>query len=293
MIAIIVNPRAGGASSRQAEARVREASAWLTASGLSGQIFVTEARGHAHELATGAVARRDELVIAWGGDGTVNEVASALVETGMRLAIIPAGSGNGLARDLRIPSAAAAALEQARAGRVRAIDAGQVDGRWFFSIAGIGFDARVAELFDSESGPRRGMRAYARLTARELVRYRARDYRIDGRTVRRAFLVTFANASQFGNGARIAPDAQLDDGLLDLVVVEERSRLATIANVPRLFTGGVARIRGVSISRIRAATVQADEPMTVHVDGEPVPGGTKVSVVVRSGVLRVVARDGA
>lgn len=291
MLAIIINPRSGGASIRLADARARQASAWLAASGLRGQVFVTAARGHAHDLARAAVARRDDLVIAWGGDGTVNEVASALVETKTPLAIVPAGSGNGLARDLRVPTQPHAALEHARSAHVRAIDAGQLGDRWFFSVAGVGFDARVAEVFDAEAGPRRGLRAYARLTARELIRYQAGDYRIDGRPVRRAFLLTFANASQFGNGARIAPDARLDDGFLDMVVFEERSRIATIATVPKLFTGGIARVAGVSITRVTNAIVQSDGVMRVHIDGEPARAGVEIGVTVRRRVLRVVARE--
>lgn len=291
MIAIIINPRSGGASLRDAEARAREAAAWLDASQRRGQVFVTEGRGHARDLAALAVARSDELVIAWGGDGTINEVASALTTTAIPLAIVPAGSGNGLARDLKIPMESRAALEHARSSQVRAIDAGRLNGRWFFCVAGVGFDARVAEAFDGESGGPRGLRSYVRLTARELFRYRAGDYRIDERNVRRAFLITFANASQFGNGARIAPGARLDDGLLDMVVFEERSRLATIANLPKLFTGRIAQVSGVTISRVREAVVKADEPMAVHVDGEPASGGTEISVLVEQKVLKVVARE--
>lgn len=293
MISIILNPRSGGASLRKAHARAEEASAWLDAGKLRGQVFVTEARGHARDLAAQSVARGDDLVVAWGGDGTVNEVASALARTAVPLAIVPAGSGNGLARDLRIPLASHAALEHARSSHVRSIDAGQLNGRWFFCAAGLGFDARVADVFDREAGGTRGLRSYVRLTARELFRYGAGDYRIGERTVQRAFLITFANASQFGNGARIAPDASLDDGLLDMVVFEERSRLTTIANVPKLFTGRIVDVPGVTIRRISETVVNADAPMAVHVDGEPAQGGSEIRVKVEQRVLKVVAREGA
>jgi YegS/Rv2252/BmrU family lipid kinase len=266
------------------------ASAWLTASGALGQVFVTTQRGHGLELARAAVERRDALVIAWGGDGTVNEVASALVGTSVPLALVPAGSGNGLARDLGIPMEPRAALEYARARCVRAIDAGQLGGRYFFTVAGIGFDARVAAEFDRQAGGQRGFRTYVRVTARELRRYQAADYRIDGTAVCRAFLITFANASQFGNGARIAPGARLDDGLLDMVVFQERSRLATIVNLPRLFTGRIRQVPGVSITQAREAVVHADAPITFHVDGEPASGGCSVRAVVQPGALCVVAR---
>lgn len=292
MITIIINPRAGGASSVEAHARARLASAWLARAGIGGDVFVTTSRGHAHELARRAVARGDRTVVAWGGDGTVNEVGAALVESATALAIVPAGSGNGLARDLAVPFDPHDALDCVRSSLVRTIDAGQVNGRWFFCVAGAGFDACVAAAFDRDAGTRRGFISYARLTARELLRYRAADYRIDGRSIHRAFLITFANASQFGNGARIAPDARLDDGELEMVVFAERSRLTTIVNLPRLFTGKISRVPGVSITRVREAVVVADEPMTVHVDGEPLAGVSEIRVNARRGVLRVVAREG-
>jgi YegS/Rv2252/BmrU family lipid kinase len=231
------------------------------------------------------------MIVAWGGDGTVNEVASALVRTATALAIVPSGSGNGLARALGISRDPARAIRDAAGAVARVIDAGQCESRWFFSIAGIGFDAHVADCFDRAKTGRRGVSTYARITVRELLTYRPSSYRINGQpTTRAALLVTVANSSQFGNGATIAPRARLDDGLLDVVIFEETSRLATMLSMPRLFTGGVERVRGISSRQMARVTVEAAHAMTYHLDGEPRRGGQRLDFAIVPAVLRVSVR---
>jgi YegS/Rv2252/BmrU family lipid kinase len=287
MVSIIINPISGGATIAQGAQRAEHAAAALDRAGERGDVLLTERRGHGHELAQAARRRGDRLVIAWGGDGTVNEIASALVGGPTVLGIVPSGSGNGLARELHLPSKSSNALAAALHGTPRPVDAGELGGRLFFSVAGVGFDAHVAAAFDREAGPRRGFSSYVRLTTRELWRYRCAQYRVDGADAVSALLLTFANSAQFGNGARIAPDAQIDDGLLDLVIFEERSRLTTVRHLPKLFTGGVARVRGVTIRRVREAVVESELPMTFHVDGEPVRGGTRLEARVHPGAVKV------
>src|SRR6185369_6440673 len=168
---------------------------------------------------------------------------------------------------------------------------GEIGGRFFVNIAGIGVDAYVASRFSLAR--RRGFLGYVGITARALVTYVPTQYRITsgGTTVNtRAILVTIANSAQFGNGARIAPGARVDDGLLDLVMVQERFRLVTLGQLPRLFNGTVDRIRGCTIQKIREVTVEADQPMTFHVDGEPVVGGTRLAARVHPGALQVAVR---
>ncbi|HUR34661.1 MAG TPA: diacylglycerol kinase family protein [Vicinamibacterales bacterium] len=289
MLSIIINPVSGGATPAEAEHRARIASAQLVASGQQGEVVLTARRGHGRELAQSAVREGHRLVIAWGGDGTVNEIASALIGTGTALGIVPAGSGNGLARELGVPRAAPAAIAAALAATPRRVDAGELGGRWFFSIAGVGFDAHVADAFDRDLTGRRGLSTYARITARELWRYRPGIVRIDGAAAISPLLIAFANSAQFGNGARIAPGARIDDGLLDLVVFEERSRLATMLELPRLFTGGAGRVRGLTIRQVTGAVVESDMPMVFHVDGEPVAGSTRLVARVHPGALLVCA----
>ena len=252
---------------------------------------MTERKGHARELAAGAVARGARLVVAWGGDGTVNEVASALAFGSTSLAIVPSGSGNGLARALGIGRRPERAMRNALAAAPRPIDVGELGGRLFFSMAGVGFDAHVASCFDRESAGRRGFSGYLLIAARELVSFRPSWYRVGGADTPplQALLVTLANSSQFGNGARIAPGALIDDGLLDLVMIEERSRFGTVCQMPRLFNGTVSRIPGCTIDRVRDLTIEADTPMTFHVDGEPIEGGTRLDARVHHHALRICA----
>jgi YegS/Rv2252/BmrU family lipid kinase len=291
-IAVIINPIAGGGSAESGADRARLAGDVLTSLGEEAEVIVTERRGHARDLAEAAVSRGARLVFAWGGDGTVNEVASVLMRKGIPLGIVPSGSGNGLARALRIPAQPDRAIAEALNVTPRAIDAGELGGRPFFTVAGIGLDAHVATCFDQDDLGRRGLGTYARIVARELLTYRPRSYRVDrnGHRVEvSALLIAMANSPQFGNGACIAPDARVDDGRLDVVVVEERSRIATLCAVPRLFTGGIARVRGVSIRQVEHAVVECDTPMSFHVDGEPVQGGIRLEARVLPGVLRVCA----
>ena len=279
MTAVIINPIAGGARPEAARARAELAASVLEAAREAGEVFVTERKGHARELARAALAGGARLVIAWGGDGTVNEVGAVLAFGPTPLGIVPAGSGNGLAADLRLNRRPERALADALDSAPRAIDAGELGGRLFFATAGIGFDAHVASYFDREPGGRRGFSTYLRIAIRELRGYQPPTYRVhvDGNaSERRALLVTFANASQFGNGARIAPGARLDDGALDLVVFEEVSRFRTVCAVPRLLAGRIGGVRGWSVERIERAVVECERPMAFHVDGEAVEGGTRL-----------------
>lgn len=265
----------------------------LLASRQDGEVVVTDRKGHARELAAAAVARGARLLVAWGGDGTINEVGSALVFREIPLAIVPAGSGNGLAADLGISRNPRTALTEALHAPPRAIDAGEIGGRMFFGIAGVGFDAHIASCFDRDAGQRRGFSTYLSISARELLTYRLSTYRVGaGGAVRerRALLVTIANASQFGNGVRIAPRARVDDGLLDLAVFEELSRFRTFCALPRLFAGRAEGLRGLSIDQIEQATVESDRPMTYHVDGEPIQGGIRLEARVHPGALKVCVR---
>jgi len=268
----------------------REAAA---AARVDPNVQVTERVGHARELAAAAASAGARLVIAWGGDGTISEVASALIGSNAALGIVPAGSGNGLARELGIARRPAAAIKDAVRATPAPIDVGDVDGRYFVNTAGIGFDAHVASQFATAS--RRGFLGYANITARALTSYVPLEYRIaiDGGAAQivRAVLVTIANSAQFGNGARIAPGARVDDGELDLVTFEERSRFRTVCALPRLFNGTAHQIAGCTTTRLHEVTISADAPLTFHVDGEPVSGGTTLRARVHPRALRVaVAR---
>jgi diacylglycerol kinase (ATP) len=288
---IIINPIAGGASPREARAREQLARAIVDPGGAPVEVLLTEGVGHARGLAKAAVQRGARLVLAWGGDGTINEVASALAFDEVPLGIVPAGSGNGLARELGIDPRPERAIADALQAVPRPMDLGEIDGHLFANMAGVGFDAHIAAQFATAT--RRGFVGYARITARALTSYVPKHYTVTiggVETTHRAVLVTIANSAQFGNNARIAPNARVDDGELDLVVFEERSRFATVSQMPRLFNSTVERAPGCTIRRITEATIESELPMTFHVDGEPVSGGTKLRARIHPGALMVAVR---
>jgi diacylglycerol kinase (ATP) len=293
-VTVIVNPISGtGRRSGAGRERAEHAAAALLTRGRTSEVFVTERRGHAHELAAAARARGARLIFVWGGDGTVNEVASALAYSDVVLAIMPAGSGNGLARELGIPRDPAGAVGASLTGHARLIDAGELGGHLFFNVAGYGLDARVAHLFSAPgAGRRRGLRQYLRLAARELLAYEPYDCTVsaDGvATETRALIVAIANARQYGNGALVAPRARLDDGRLDLVVIRDRSPWVALAQAPLLFAGQLARVPGVTMTRVIDLEIRAKGSMLYHVDGETHTADGSVRGRVRPGALRVLS----
>jgi diacylglycerol kinase (ATP) len=291
LITIIINPVAGRRA-RPVGERVDLARRIASDRGEAVDVFVTEQPGHARALARAARDAGARLIVAWGGDGTVSEVATELAFSAVPFAIVPSGSGNGLARELRIPRDPARALMAALSAAPRRIDLGEIDGRLFVNVAGIGLDAHVAARFNEAGNERRGLAGYAALTAGALATYTPARYAIatpDGHVDARAVLVTIANSGQFGNGARIAPGARIDDGLLDLVVVEERSRLGTLCRIPWLFSGTIDRLQNCTLRRIAEATITTGAPMTFHVDGEPIVGGTVLQVRVHPGAVSIAA----
>ena len=286
-VAIIINPVSGtGATPGTARTRAEFAAEVVVRHGWTPEVFVTERPGHARALADAAVRRGVDVVAAWGGDGTANEVGSALAFTETPLAIVPSGSGNGLARDLGIRRRPVLALEDALTGDTRRIDAGELGGRLFVNIAGIGFDALIAREFSTS--PRRGWRGYASLTVTHLRQYQPRTYTIETAEIRRtmqALLICFANSRQFGNGALIAPDARLDDGLLNLVAVGARPIWETLRAMPTLFTGRLTGVRDVWSAPFSEARVSAEDGLPFHVDGEPATAERSVIARVLPGAL--------
>lgn len=292
MLAIIINPISGGAGGGAGASRAELARAVVARRKIDAAIHITERPNHARELAHAAKASGAERVIAWGGDGTINEVASVLAFSHVAMGIVPAGSGNGLARELGLPFDAGRALERALGGPPRAIDVGEIEQRLFVNVAGIGLDAHVAARFNAADNLRRGPRAYVAMTAAALLRYRATTYDIitaEGRTTKTALMIVLANGTEFGNRILIARGARVDDGLLDIVVVEERSRLATISRVPWLLARSIHRVPVWSTRPAIEVTIETSQPILFHVDGEPVQGGPKVSARIHPGALKIVS----
>ena len=288
----IVNPLSGaGAHADAATERSALLLRRFAAAGIRGVVHVTERRGHATELAARGVAQGARVVIAWGGDGTINEVASVLTGTSTALAVIPAGSGNGFARELGLPWKPDAAIDVAIGGRDRTIDAGEIDGRLFFNIAGIGVDAVIAEQFNEQGRlGRRGMGPYIRIGLRECFRYEGRHYAVtlDGeRIAARALLIAFANGREYGNRIRLAPRARMDDGKLEALVVDDRPPVLRLLAARHLALGTADRAPRITHRSIASAVVETDGEILYHVDGEIGRTRDRIEVGIRPGALHV------
>lgn len=293
LITVIINPVSGTDASPGRVARsMALAERTIHEHGFTPDVRVTGGPGHATTLAREAIARGARQVIAWGGDGTLNEVGAALVDGPAALGIVRSGSGDGLARELGIDRDPAHALAAALEGTERSIDAGEIGGRLFFNVAGVGADAWIAHRFNAR-GPqaRRGLLMYSALVLHASAAFVPAAYHVtaDGEpvTADRAYLLTIANAPQFGNGVRIAPQAIMDDGLLDLVILRARTSASAIWRARRLLGGGVPAIAGVSRTRAKEIRITSEQPIDFHVDGDAVRGACELVARVRPGALRI------
>lgn len=290
-IVAIINPVSGaGADPAVADRRIAAIGDEARRRGLSAEIHLTKSAGHARELAAASAAANVDLVIVWGGDGTVNEAGGALMRSSTTLALIPAGSGNGLAAALGTPHDPHAALALAFDGATRTIDAGIMADRPFFNIAGIGFDARVARLFNERGAGRRGGWPYIMIGVREGWTYQGLEYSVDFDGERRrvrALLIAFANGREYGMGACIAPLAELDDGLLDATLVEYLPMLARFWDARHLAMGTAHRAKSVTTKRVMRAIIETDGPMEFHVDGEVAVQQNRIEVQIVPGALKV------
>ncbi len=288
-ICFVFNPHSGRNRGRPGLATaIRE---FIAARSLDARLAVTEGPGHATALAREAVHAGAEVVVAVGGDGTMNEVAQGLVNTSAALALVPCGSGNGLALHLGLPRSPLAALELATGagGRIAAVDTGTANGRPFFNAMGLGFDADVSQRFNRLT--RRGLPAYARVAFGALREIRPERCRITcgARTEElEVLLVAVANSDQYGNNARIAPGARVDDGRLDLVAIRPVGLVSAALLVPRLFFGNLDRSPHVFRLSGPTFTIDRVSPRLIHTDGETHAATASVKVVVQPRSLRII-----
>ena len=238
-----------------------------------------------------AVAAGVELVLVSGGDGTVNTIGRGLVGTDVTLGVIPSGSGNGFARHFGIPLATDRAVAALATGTARRIDVGVVDDKPFFVTCSMAWDASLVRSF--ERSPLRGIVPYVFAAVDEFFHYEAQDFFVQVDTeeevaLARPMVFTVANLTQFGGGAIIAPSAQHDDGLLELVVALRQDVPILLANLVRLFDHSLDRVPEVLTKRFRTLLVRREIPTAIQVDGELVPAGKEVRVSVRPAALSVL-----
>lgn len=229
------------------------------------------------------------IVVACGGDGTVNSVSSVLANTPMALGIFPLGSGNGLARSNRIPLDLKQALRVIEKGNTKKIDGARLNGSLFFCTAGVGFDALIANKFATST--KRGFATYFRTSVSEFFNYSPRHYKIsiDGRTIEtKAFLVTIANAGQWGNDVYIAPEAELQDGILNVSILKPFSAISIAGIGIKLFSKKIHTSINLTSEKGKEIDIEFEGELPVHYDGEPILVKDKLSVKVMPLALNIV-----
>jgi diacylglycerol kinase (ATP) len=288
-IAFIINPISGSNRKHKIPEIVRET---IDQSKFEVDFFFTKCAGHATELATELLDKKYSKIVAVGGDGTINEVAKSLINSEVALGIIPCGSGNGLARFLKIPLKVKEAVELLNTGKIISIDYGTINDNPFFCTCGVGFDAHIGNKFAQSTS--RGFTTYIKETIAAYFHYKPKKYTIkvdDAKLKTRAFLVTAANAGQYGNDAYIAPNADICDGLLDLCILNPFPKYKAFNIGFRLFNKSMHQSPYVKVIRGESISIKRKKKGEVHLDGEPAIMGKKLKIrIVKHGLKVLVSK---
>lgn len=287
-IAFIVNPISGTKAKNRVTKLIRDL---LDPQLFSPTVVVTEYAGHATQLAQQFALEGYYAVIAVGGDGTVNEVANGLVGTNTALGIVPNGSGNGFARHLDISTRMNRAIEMLNSSEVISVDYGMVNDKKFFSTCGVGFDALVAVQFNE--GKSRGLKTYVQNTLQSLFNYKPETYHIFGEDIdvtTEAFLITFANAGQWGYDAYIAPKASVQDGLMDIAIVNKFPLSAAPKLALNLFTHNIDENFYMNTVRSKAITLVRENAGAIHLDGDPFEMPKELHIKIVADGLKVLVK---
>lgn len=286
-LSLIANPAAGGGRTGRALEGVQQT---LQRLGVEHHVELTQSLLHGQELATAAVAA-GEAAVAFGGDGLIGAVADAVRHADGVLGVLPGGRGNDFARTLGIPLEPDAACEILAAGAVRKVDLGMAGSRTFIGIASCGFDSD-ANRIANETRLVRGNLVYAYGAVRALLRWRPASFEvtIDGAAPRRVigYTVAVANSKAYGGGMLLAPDASLEDGMLDVVMVADVPKLRFLRLLPTVFKGTHVRQPNVHVARATGVEISADRPFTMYADGDPI-AELPVTIRVLPGAVRVIA----
>lgn len=282
----IINPISGGKKKDGVPELIEK---HLDARLLKPVIVFSDGVAHATQIAREA-AGKFGTVVAVGGDGTVNEIASAIVGSETALGIVPFGSGNGLSRFLHIPMDTVKAIENLTKGKTISIDSATLNGKAFFNMAGMGFDAHIAEVFSHNK--KRGFISYIKMSLKEVINYKPQVYQleIDGKHYEReAFMLSFANSSQYGNDAHVSPHASVQDGLLDVCIIKPFPLWRFIELAMRMMAKTADKSRYVEIIKGKQIFVKRALPGPYHLDGEPHMGGTEAKIELLPNSLKIIA----
>ena len=287
----VINPISGTANKQYIPETITEV---MDESKWDVMIRFTQRPGHATDLAKQAIKQGYYGVLAIGGDGTINEVAAALRDSDTALGIIPNGSGNGLARHLNIPIDVKRALEEINNDRIEQFDYCMANQHPFFCTCGVGFDAHVSAKFAESK--KRGPMSYLKNTLVEYLRYRSEEYSIetaDQVLTERAFVIACGNASQYGNNAFITPNASMQDGLIDVTLIQPFTPLDTAVLGILLFTKHIDQDTNIQSFRTPSLTIHRPKAGVMHIDGEPMMMEADIEVkCIHYGIKIFLPKDG-
>ena len=290
-IVFIMNPISGTASKAAVPQLIENR---LDQSLFEYEIRLTEHAGHATTIAQQAAEEGVDLVVAVGGDGTVNEVGRALIETQTAMAILPCGSGNGLARHLMLPMDLGKAISLINRFEIHDLDYGTINGMPFFCTCGMGFDAFISMKF-AEAG-KRGLITYVENVLKEGLKYKPETYELEDETGTKhykAFLISAANASQYGNNAYIAPQASMSDGLLDVIIMEPFDVLEAPQISLDMFNKTLDKNSKIKTFKAKRIHVHRKEPGWIHYDGDPVMTDADIDILLHSKGIKVLVNPDA
>ncbi|OWK72592.1 diacylglycerol kinase [Pedobacter sp. AJM] len=285
-ILFIINPISGGKGKLRIPDFIDK---YLDKEKFNANFVFTEYIGHAAELADEAANKNFDILIAAGGDGTINEVATKVLQHQKILGILPLGSGNGLARFLQIPKNLRQAILAINRLKIDKIDTATFNNKKFFNLAGIGFDAHLSSVFSNDK--KRGLAGYVKLGLKEVFGYRAQKYIIDIDGIeyqRNAFAISIANSSQYGNDVFIAPGASIRDGLLDVCIIKPFSLLKLPLLGYVMLKGTAEHSEMIEIIKGKQIKILRETDGAVHIDGEPLKMGKEIAVSVAPLSLSVV-----
>lgn len=285
----IINPISGTSNKRSIPNKIMEL---LASEELSVDIVYTEYAGHASLLAKKAVEDNYDIVLAVGGDGTCNEIAKSLINSNTALAIVPVGSGNGLARHLGIPMGVRAALKSLKNYHIVNADYCTANDIPFFVTCGIGFDAQISETFAKSK--KRGGLTYVLKSIQEYFSYMNEEYIIETPTLHtkeRAFIIACGNVAQYGNNAFITPHASLQDGLIDITIINHINFFEVLPTAIQLFTKTLQFNPSVKTYTTPEITITRANAGIMHIDGEPIDMPEKIEIKCHKGGLNIVVPD--
>ncbi|MDP3469242.1 MAG: diacylglycerol kinase family lipid kinase [Daejeonella sp.] len=285
-ILFVINPISGGKSKYNFPEKLDK---YLDKSKFDYECVFTEYHGHGSLLAAEAIKNGFDILVAVGGDGTINEVATEVEGTERLMGIIPYGSGNGLARSLGIPVGDVKAIKRINRVHVSRIDTGTFNGRKFFNMAGIGFDAQISLRF--AENVKRGLSSYVKIAFTEVSNYSSQHYMlsIDGKEYEhQAFMISVANSSQYGNNAHISPFASLNDGMLDICILKPFPLYKFPALVLRMFRKNTHKSKYLEIIQGSNIIIKRDRDAAVHLDGDPYSMGRTLSIGVNPQSLYIL-----